>query len=241
MKKFLISLLVMVSYTIVTNAQITRDVLRLKNGSIIKGTITQQSEEGPVRIKITDGCEFVFAKEEISSLTKEAISQKAVSAQTNSSEIKGFRGFIEFGNAIDLYKYGIDGSIGNRSALSISTSLGYQSSPYIFVGAGLGFDYNYSLKTYRLPIFSDFRFYLMTGKVSPVLGLKFGYSPTEVKGFYFSPSIGLSILRNESYGINLSICYSLVHENKPIDIFTQLTDSEARTFNCLAFKVGLEF
>jgi len=54
-------------------AQITLDVIYLKNGSIIKGTIAEQVLGESLKIKTRDGNILVFSEKEIQKITKEII------------------------------------------------------------------------------------------------------------------------------------------------------------------------
>ncbi|HYV92672.1 MAG TPA: hypothetical protein VE978_12830 [Chitinophagales bacterium] len=81
MKKLLLlfALLIIVSGAI---AQATRDVIYLKNGSIIKGTITEQNPPTDLKIEMANGNIITYKYDEIEKITKEEVQQ---SSNTSSS------------------------------------------------------------------------------------------------------------------------------------------------------------
>ena len=65
----------------------TEDVVYLKNGTIVRGTITEQNLNQSVKIQTKDNSLFVFSMEEIDKITKESIAapQKTTPKQTSPS------------------------------------------------------------------------------------------------------------------------------------------------------------
>jgi len=53
----------------IANAQQQKDVVYLKNGSVIKGTITEVNPGSNLKIETTDGSLFVFEMDEIERLS----------------------------------------------------------------------------------------------------------------------------------------------------------------------------
>ena len=70
MKRNLIILALLIISTLVS-AQQKRDVVYLKNGSIIKGTVVEYTAEKGIKIETGDGSIFAFRPEEIEKITKE--------------------------------------------------------------------------------------------------------------------------------------------------------------------------
>ncbi|MBN2521863.1 MAG: hypothetical protein JXB24_01250 [Bacteroidales bacterium] len=70
----------------ITNAQQQKDVVYLKNGSIIKGTITEMNPGSNLKIKTADGSLFVFEMNEIEKVIKETVTEPGDEKTTASPE-----------------------------------------------------------------------------------------------------------------------------------------------------------
>ncbi|MGM9861094.1 MAG: hypothetical protein ACI30W_00715 [Muribaculaceae bacterium] len=117
---------------------------------------------------------------------------------------RGYRGFFDAG-----YSVGVGGGTGR---IETSTVHGYQFSPYFFAGVGVGFSYFHEGEVWGLPIFADFRGEygnFGTGRVAPFVDFRIGYTPTDISGFYMSPSVGVRYAINSNAGINLSLGYTM--------------------------------
>lgn len=85
MKKLLISLILFL-FTLSTFAQGNyRDVVHLKNGSIIKGVIVEQVPGKQLKIETADGSLFVYQMEEIDKMSKEPITRSGLRIGNNTS------------------------------------------------------------------------------------------------------------------------------------------------------------
>ena len=76
----------------------------------------------------------------------------------------------------------------NRVALS--STHGVQIIPYLFVGAGVGFNYYHESELWNMPFYADVRSNVLKGKVTPFVDFRIGYSVGNVAGFYMSSTIG---------------------------------------------------
>jgi sRNA-binding regulator protein Hfq len=65
--------------------QSNQDVVYLKNGSVIRGVITEQVPNTSVKIRTTDGNQFVYAIADVSKMTKEAPLHPSVEPKTKST------------------------------------------------------------------------------------------------------------------------------------------------------------
>ena len=63
----------------------------------------------------------------------------------------------------------------NIPVISVSQFAGYQFSPYFALGLGLNFEY-WTVKNAFVPIYADFRFNMLKGKIAPHAYLHLGYS-----------------------------------------------------------------
>jgi hypothetical protein len=73
LRLILLSALLILSVTMMVAQTVYRDVVYLKNGSIIKGTIVETVPEKSIKIETADGNLFVYNMSDIEKLTKEAI------------------------------------------------------------------------------------------------------------------------------------------------------------------------
>ncbi len=180
-----------------------KEVVYAKNGSIIKGMITEIVPNESLKIQTLDGSVFVFAMDDVMKITKEIAQQETRKASTpkavKSLRQSGYKGFADMGGGVCFN--------GEGSQFSLSTSHGYQFNPYIFLGAGAGFDLYYG--DFAMPIYADFRANFINRNVTPFAGVKLGYSATSMSGVFFSPSLGLAFALSNGFGLNLSMAYKL--------------------------------
>ena len=200
---FLLSsfLMMMISSTLV--AQNVQEVIHLKNGSVIKGTVIEQIPGQTIKIQTADESIFVYRIEEVEKITKEvAVARKR---SRKAYDILGYRGFADVGLTVGG---GEEGSI-----IEFSTSHGYQFNPYIFAGMGVGahiLDGDF----YLLPIFANARVSFIDGPVSPFLDMRAGYSISVFNGngsgggLYLSPMFGVRFMLGKSFAMNFSTGYS---------------------------------
>jgi len=70
----------------IANAQQQKDVVYLKNGSVIKGTITEVNPGSNLKIETANGSLFVFEMDEIERTTKETVTSSANEVTRSTSE-----------------------------------------------------------------------------------------------------------------------------------------------------------
>jgi len=250
MKKSVLLALVLLFLVNITFAQKRKkDVIYLKNGSIIIGQILSSLPSDQVKIKTKDNSLWVFEFSRIDSIGKTTKSlQQVRSGYFNITE-----GGILAGNSNNRYK----------SPFTLMNISGWQFKNRFTVGAGAGVEF--FSETY-LPVVADFRYYLNRQGVSPFFGLQGGYSfaldtpdkqyvyqatgndiwrgpsgqPLELKakgGLLLNPSVGLSTTLNQNLALNFSIGYRIMRhrycreDNYLIDI----------DYNRISFKIGLMF
>jgi len=73
MKKNLLTMVFILATTIVFAQNNFQDVVYLKNGSIIRGTIIEQVPNESLKIETADGSLFVYKLSEVEKMTKERI------------------------------------------------------------------------------------------------------------------------------------------------------------------------
>lgn len=189
MKKVLI---IIIGLFLVLNAfsQYGKDVVQLKNGSIIKGVIIEQDPNVSITIKTGDNT-LVFKTDEIEKISKETISPKTKVKCDYPN--RGYRGFAEIsiGKTYDDSQY-------DHNYFDFSVINGYQIIPQLFVGGGIGFNEYFNNKNYiySLTFFDDFRYEIIKSASSPFIEMRVGYSfGDDNDGYYISPSVGFRLTR----------------------------------------------
>ena len=169
-------------------AQVLQEVVYLKNGSVIKGTIVEQIPNESIKIRTNDGSIFAYQMSDVEKIAKEEVypSRSKTSYNKANTPMKvSYRGFANLGFAVGA-KRGNGGS-----HIEVSTSHGVQIIPQLFVGAGIGFSYYYDLGCV-MPIFANIRTDILKSRISPFVDFRIGYAPclSSVGGLYLSPTIG---------------------------------------------------
>lgn len=120
---------------------------------------------------------------------------------------RGYRGFFEISGVVGMTTdYG-----GGDKAVSMSTSHGWQISPYAYLGVGVGFDRHLGERqdiTF-FPVFLDARMNILDTRISPYIGLRAGYSFGKNTGVYAYPSVGLSLGVTKRFGFDVALGYSI--------------------------------
>ncbi len=216
----------------------TIEIVHLKNGGQTRGVIVELVPNKNLKVQTSDGSVFVYSYDEIEKITRELPSQAPAFAYGNpmpaQSQAPAYRGGQNnayassfrphYEGGVDLgYSIGVgDGDGLGRS--SFSTTHGCRVIPYLYVGAGVGFDYYHEPELFGVPIFADFRGYLFPKQnLNPFLNFRIGYSVVDVEGLYFSPSVGINY--------------------KKLDVGFGYTYQEAGDVNigAVSFKLGLRF
>lgn len=212
MKKIVV-LLLLVIITIGSFAQEKyQDVVYLKNGSIIRGMIIEQVPNKSLKIQTADRSVFVYSLEEIEKYTKELVepesSPNKSSFKNDNSGLKaGYRGTVEVGYQLGVGDFGLD-----RLKMNIINA--YQLSPYFSLGIGTGLRFYYDADAALIPVFADFRAYVLNHKVSPYLSLGAGYSFNATNnldgvGIFLNPAAGVSFKVSKKSSMNIGLGYEM--------------------------------
>ena len=205
------------------------EAVHLKNGSIIRGVIIEQTPNQNLKIQTGDGNVFVYSFDEIEKITKETEPSRPfyrpnANRSFQQSRTSRYQGSVDFGYSIGVGTWGSD-------RIELSTSHGCLVNPYFYVGAGLGVHYHYDASAVSIPIFADFRGNFVKGNISPFLNFRIGYSFCDCEGLYFSPSVGVSINR-----VDISLGYS--HQRATVwDGYWE----ESLSVGAVTFKLGVRF
>jgi len=218
MKK-IFTIILFLGFSILVYAQQTyQDVVYLKNGSIIRGTIIEQIPNVSIKIETSDRNVFVYKIDEIEKTTKEPGLNVNSKSGSNSGTKPGYCGIINVG-----YGFGIGESSKGINSVNLDFINGFQLFPYFSVGIGTGvkvwFIKDIEDKPIFIPAFVNLRGHLLKGNISPYLGIDLGYcwevSPiTQGLGLLFSPTLGVIFKVGEMSRINLGTGYSMIRVSK---------------------------
>jgi hypothetical protein len=215
------------------------DVVYLKSGSIIHGTIIEQIPNESIKIQTRDKNIFVFKIDEVMKITKEEVK---ANSSTHRESKRSFRedpvtndNFKKSGYTnITEFTFGMstDGpyhSSNNNSStendlndlnrglsIGVQSINGYQFSPHMSAGVGLGLQTHTSLVL--VPIFLDVHANFIAKKITPFVSLAAGYSYTlrEIFGFthlgtdtkgglMVSPAAGVKFFVKQKMALNVSL------------------------------------
>jgi len=238
MKKYLALLLFALITTLSFGQSNYQDVVYLKNGSIIRGTIIEQVPNKSIKIETADRSVFVYQMDEIEKFTKEAIQGKRSGSLSNSGLQSGYKGIVELGYQIGTGDYGMD-------RLKLNIINGYQINPYFSLGFGTGLRYYFDAEAALIPVFADFRVNFINNKISPYLSLGVGYSfdatnDFEGVGFLLNPTVGVSFKVSDKSAINVGLGY----EMQKMDFYYggyYVYNSSSENSGAISINVGISF
>ena len=167
---------------------------------------------------------------------------------------KGYHGFADVGYCqctSDLAPAIID----------VATSHGYQFSNYIFLGAGVGFDYTGKATWEKIdgrpyykrdssvdvPLFFNGRFNFTNTKLIPFLDLRAGTYINNEGGYFLNAMVGCRLNLSDNNGLSFSIgakCRSVTAERLNYNKYKKAfiyEDKENESLEGLVFKIGFDF
>ncbi|MBD8349586.1 hypothetical protein [Dysgonomonas sp. HGC4] len=259
-KLILLTLLIFVGVSL--SAQDLPEIVYLKNGNLIRGEIIQIIPDKSLEIRSKDGKVYVYDMDEVLSIEKNAAAappRRYNDRRTSSGHYgrhaeefsepmyssneyslhEGYRGMFDLG-------YSVSVDVAELNRLEFTTSHGYQFNPYLFLGVGGGVSFyhgNDSESTVSFPIFINPRIDFNTGKISPFIDLKGGYTLGEdVEGLYLSPSIGARCAITTGTAINFSMGYTLQQLEVPVlNEYGRKIDSSHPNIGAITIKIGFDF
>ena len=242
MKKLLL-LCVLLGYSVLSIAQSYREVVYLKNGSVIKGLIVEQVPSESLKIQTSDGSLFVFQMDEVAKITKEEIGQVQSPKQEKIelAEIqekkpieykkKGYRAFIEPG-----FGFGLEDD--RDGLIFVQTSHGYQFNPYFYFGGGMGLNIYFD-NSPRVPVFANFRVNILNKRTTPFVDLKVGVALFD--GFYFSPTIGVSRKLGRKVILSFGASYMMQMTDGEYDDDYYYRNYGSQIIGSIAFRSSISF
>lgn len=226
--------------------QMLEEVVYAKNGSVVRGIITEMKPNESLKIETAEGSVIVFAMKDVEKITKEPVFGRRGPAPHQSfapaewtPERRGYLGFVETGIAIGIGDY-------NLNRWEVNTSHGYQFNPYLFVGGGVGVHYYFDASDALIPVFADFRANVLPGKIAPYADFKIGYSLGVSDGLYgaglfLAPSVGVRFgLGDNTHAIRAGLGFSLQQFSLTYSDYYYYYTGRVMC-NSVLFKVGYEF
>lgn len=189
MKKALLIVLLLCSTSMF--GQSTRDVVTLKNGSVIRGEIVEQIPGESLKIRTRDGSVFVYKIDEVERINKE---------EATRTDVK-YSGLVFSANT----GYDIN-TKGGGGAIATEIEIGKQFSPLVYAGLGVGANFATSDGgSTTIPITLNTKVFmpLENSKIRPFAMLKGGYSINTDDGDY--NAVLLQIMPGVQFPLSKSI------------------------------------
>lgn len=242
MKKYLFLLILMLGASTAFAQSNYEDVVYLKNGSIIRGIITEQIPNESIRIEISNGSIFVYRMDEIERITREPIQGRSRDTARRDVDFEsGYEVSVELGYQIGTGDWGLD-----RMKMDIIN--GYRINPYIFLGMGTGWRYYHEIEVALVPLFLNFRVNFIQSQMSPFLGLSTGYSFNASNNFkgagaLIAPTVGVDFPISNSARMNVGLSYESQRLKSKLYHFypDHYIGSYEATFNSGAISLSIGF
>jgi hypothetical protein len=158
MKKHLLALILLIIIGYQLSAQKTKDVLYLKNGSVINGTLIEINDN-QYKIKTSDGSLYAYSLQEVDKYVK------------GTSEYDGRK---TSGGGFALEAGFMIGSQGSRYVMPFSFNCiaGYNINTSNFLGLGSGVEF---LGQTFTPVFFEYKYLINDNKIAPFVFMRSGY------------------------------------------------------------------
>ncbi|MDR1415024.1 MAG: hypothetical protein LBI96_04350 [Odoribacteraceae bacterium] len=203
MKKLFVLFLLLSGGLVVQAQQHYRDVVYLKNGSVIRGTIVELVPDKLIKIEMADQSVFVYQLDEVESFAREAVRGNNFRRFPGSDH--GYAGIVDMGYGVGAGRYGSD-------FIHFTMINGYRFNPHFLLGVGTGVKFYHEEEAVLVPFFAHFQATLLDGLVSPYAAASVGYSfnasgDFEGVGLLVNPSVGVHFEVSGNSGINVSVGY----------------------------------
>ncbi len=175
-----------------------------------------------------------------------------LATSVNAKELKsGYRGFFEWDNHLTRYDEWIPGNGATYYYTGISTSHGYQITPYIFAGAGLAIDYCGRDESLQMPLFLKLRTEQRFGRFTPFADLRGGYTLSDGDRWNLSPTIGYRFDWGRKVALNIGVGATV--DFREVEIYDVCLDEstgywtlshagqDIRSKLLFTFRVGIDF
>lgn len=221
-----------------------QDVVYLKNGSIIRGTLIPETAPETVKVETIGRNVFVFAKSEVSQVTSESTENDFKYPFT-----RGYLNISEVGISVgNPPQNGFNQNAQREVDFTLQTFNGYQFNPAFAVGLTTSID-TYSEIT-LLPVALGIRGDILKTKTRPFYGLDAGYALDWLSnsnlfenhdgGFMWSPSLGFKFSSKKSSSFVLSFGYKSQRATATSDNGFMRSATKNK-FNRAFLRFGLSF
>lgn len=161
----------------------------------------------------------------------------------------GYQGTVEIS-----YGLGV-GDLGSSRAI-FQTVHGYRFNPYVFVGAGVGVDYNTDIESVFIPVFANVKGYFTKTMVRPFASLDLGYAvatesmevplmgitrskKVNMGGLLINPMFGVDIRVSDRHSVTFAIGYRM--QSIPTYVYYADGHVERQMSGAVNFKLGFTF
>lgn len=220
------------------------DIIYLKNGSIIKGSIIEYNEEQKLKIKTVDNYVWEFHIDDVKEIKRQEGTFE-ISAP-NEYLIPGYINYTTLGLLIG------NGDNDKESPFSVMMTNGYLFKNRISVGGGFGLEF---YEETMLPVYIDLKYHFNQRKISPFASIQGGYAfPIEnddndddawnydqkhLGGYLFNAGIGMLINLQSYNALMFSLGYRhqllSYKQEKPYEVTTD------HYYNRLSIRFGFIF
>lgn len=196
--------LVLIALTLYSQSrEIFDDLIVLKNGSKIYGSIIDYRVGGQVQIKLENGSILSFNDDVVTKIEiagKKSEHEKEFSLKINTI-------YHNFGIKLISGKNVFSDEARNGSG--IEYNLGYRFSNFASLGGGIAAEYfNYGFEEFFIPVYMDFTSFFKKSPVSPFFKLQGGYSMLFTNSDYVIDKTG-GIMLNPAFGIKFQGNYGI--------------------------------
>lgn len=219
----------------------TKEVVYLKNGSIIKGNIIEWIPNESLTIQTADKSIFVCKISDIERVKRETEEIQAPVKQKTQQKTTAYESNIALGYGASSGKYGLD-------VLCFNWVYGKNLDKHHFIGGGTGVRHFDGINMTMIPVLVDYRYRINDNDIAPFVRLSAGYSINvsdglDNSGFLVDPRIGMEIkLTNALLNIDFGYQTQQMAFSTINDPFNPAYFSKVYRFSeSLKFSVGLSF
>lgn len=208
---FFLSLFAVLTFGV--SAQEYRDVVYLKNGSVIKGFYKSFFMNDTLRMETLDGSLLVCPTSDILRIAKEKTDVYVVEEDESAdlSRVWRPRGYC---GSFELL-FGWCGDDTTLSTEAVYTTHGYRFNPNLYAGLGIGLE-RYIGKSHELtaqqdrptiPLYGEVSWYMLKSRITPYISCRGGYAIYGQRTWSFSPSVGVDFGITPHIGAFLKLSY----------------------------------
>lgn len=218
MKKILISIL-LISLSLSTFSQSGyRDIVHLKNGSVIKGIIIEQVPNKQIKIETANGSVFVYNMNEIEKMSKEKVLEQTYGVKNSNENFTAStsKGKVILSGSSNLSFSSVSPDEGDsENQFVIKTSFGNFVTDNFAVGAILNYEDYESASSFLLG--PTLRYYFGTSNIKPFIQGEYLFGNIKYDDYYdddeysinaFAIGGGAAFFLNQHISIDLSISYN---------------------------------